>query len=325
MDNDDSLDGDTHTPNAPHSPTLQRRYSSDSENSTDGSKRRKLGSDIDPQGVSELPNAAAFKSSGKASEWRLELCSGSDETLQLHRLSSTSGGRQANDSANSAQRIINPINENAFDSYRLETLATAERTTLTYGGDRDRWCDATISAQYVAITIERQIHILSVDCRKQEAVICHDGNILATALNCDSSFVAFGDETGTLFIVHVKTRRHVFSQIIKPSGSTPGTVPGSAIVALQFAVSESANAHITEELVVVTSEGTLVRFSSLRLCLLSQAILDGDMAVAAKIKGGIKVEFPFLSLSGRPIHASGIGGMSVTHSNGGSHIVIAGS
>ncbi|KAJ2870062.1 hypothetical protein GGH93_005857 [Coemansia aciculifera] len=330
MDNAESLGGDTDTPNAPNSPSLQRRYSTDSDNSTDGSKRRKLGCDSDAQDESELHNASGFKSPSKASDWRLELCFGSDETLQLHRLSNTPGGRQARDIATSAQRGVTSNNENAFDSYRLETLATAERETHAYSGDSDRWCDVTISAQHVAITIGHQIHILSVDCRKQEAVICHDSNILATSLNCDSSFVAFGDETGTLFIVHVKTRRPVFSQTIKPPSSSTSTtvgsvVPTSAIVALQFAVSESADGHIREELAVVTSEGTLVRFSSLQLCLLSQTILDGDMALATRIKGEIKIEFASLSSSGRLIHASSIGGVSVMHANGSSHVVIVGS
>ncbi|KAJ2352943.1 hypothetical protein GGH92_000962, partial [Coemansia sp. RSA 2673] len=331
MDNDKSLGGDTDAPTTPNSPSLQRRYSSDSDNSADGTKRRKLGSDSEAQDESELPSAIGFKGTSKASDWRLELCFGSDETLQLHRLSSnTSSGRKANDSSISSKLGVASSNENAFDSYRLETLATAERETHTYSGDSDRWCDVTISAQHVAITIGCQIHILSVDCRKQEAVICHDGNILATSLNCDSSFVAFGDETGTLFIVHVKTRRPVFSQTIKAPGSSASAAAGSAappsaIVALQFAVSESADGYIREELVVVTSEGTLVRFSSLQLCLLSQTILDGDMGMAARIKGEIKVEFASLSSSGRLIHSSGIGGVSVMHSNGSSHVVIVGS
>ncbi|KAJ2492558.1 hypothetical protein IWW37_001313 [Coemansia sp. RSA 2050] len=329
MESDEGLD--TGTPNAPASPSLQRRYSSDSDEGTDSSKRRKLGCDTDPRAESELRNVPGYTDSGKASEWRLELCSGSDETLQLHRLSNASGIRQTSGSSTFTQRGAAPTNENAFDSYRLETLATAERTTLTCSDSPDRWCDATISAQHVAITIGHQIHILSVDCRKQEAVVCHDSDILATSLNCDSSFVAFGDATGTLFIVHIKTRRPMFSQVIKPPSSFPNITAGSAmpggsaIVALQFAVSQSTDANTREELVVVTSEGTLVRFSSLQLCLLSQAILDSDMAMAAKIKGEIKIEFASLSFSDRPIHSGGIGGVSLTHSNGSSHVVVVGS
>ncbi|KAJ2747383.1 hypothetical protein GGI20_000521 [Coemansia sp. BCRC 34301] len=320
MGSDENHGGDTDTPHTRASPALQRRYSSASDDSIDDAKRRRLICDSDAQSESELRSTSGIRDSGKVGEWRLELCSGSDETLQLQRLSSTASV-QLGDAHSS---------ENAFDSYRLETLATAERTALADTSEADRWCDATISAQHVAITIGRQIHILSVDCRNQEAVICHDGNILATSMNCDSSFVAFGDEAGTLFIVHIKTRRPVFSQTIKspsssPSGVVGSDVPAFGIVALQFTISQSGDAHVREELVVVTGDGILVRFSSLQLCLLSQAILEGNMAMATGIKGEIKVEFATLSLSGRMVHSEGIGGVSVTHSNGSSHVAIAGS
>ncbi|KAJ2895929.1 hypothetical protein GGI21_005094, partial [Coemansia aciculifera] len=244
MDSDEN----TGAASALASPSLHRRYSPDSDDGADDSKRRRLGCVSDARRESELQGVSGIRDSGNVGEWRLELFSGADETLQLQRLPSAA-----------ASALIRPSdaqsNENAFDSYRLETLATAERTTHAEIDSASRWCDATISSQHVSITIGRQIHILSVDCRKQEAVICHDGNILATSMNCDSSFVAFGDETGTLFIVHIKTRRPVFSQVIKSSSGVAGSDSTTlGIVALQFTISESVDDRVREELVVVTGD-----------------------------------------------------------------------
>ncbi|KAJ2467217.1 hypothetical protein GGI03_001682, partial [Coemansia sp. RSA 2337] len=61
MESDKSLGGDTDAPTTPNSLSLQRRYSSDSDSSVDGTKRRKLGSDSEAQDESELPSAAGFK------------------------------------------------------------------------------------------------------------------------------------------------------------------------------------------------------------------------------------------------------------------------
>ncbi|KAJ2806118.1 hypothetical protein H4R21_000996, partial [Coemansia helicoidea] len=165
--------------------------------------------------------------SGTGAEWSLELCpGGGDETLQIGRLGLT--GREAR-------------GENALESYRLETLAVAERAQAGLDGgdeaaeDGAQWGAAVVvSAQHVAIAMGSRIHVLSADCRAPEAVICHSGAVLATALNCDSSFVAYGDATGTLFIVHIRTRQPVFSQSVRPPDST-GDGPQAAVCGLHFA------------------------------------------------------------------------------------------
>ncbi|KAJ2005491.1 hypothetical protein H4R26_001914, partial [Coemansia thaxteri] len=339
MDSEECVGSDTGAANRQASPTLLRQHSPDTDDSSsDVPKRRKLSGPGESQSALAVHGSTNFRAAVKDSEWRLELCSGSDETLQLHRLSSNKEMHHSSSRAFLAQLDEMPVCENAFDSYRLETLATADRSIPAYSasadgdglGDSDRWCDIIVSALQVAITIGCRIHVLSVDCKGQEAVICHDSPISATALNCDSSFVAFGDEAGILFIVHIKTRRPVFSQAIKappPLANIEAgrNLPGPGISALRFAVSDPADLYTREELVVVSGNGLLVRFSNLQLCLLSQAILDGDMALAAKIKDSIKVEFIGLNLGKRQIHAGGVGGLATVHSRGSSHIVLAGS
>ncbi|KAJ2739626.1 hypothetical protein H4R23_000324 [Coemansia sp. Cherry 401B] len=248
---------------------------------------------------------------GQFAEWSLELCPGSDETLQLGRLS---GGP--------SKPLHNArFGENALDSYRLETLATAERALADVGnGELDsqqRWCDVTVSSQHMAVTLDTHIHILSVDCAKQEAVISHDQRIQATALSSGSSFVAFGDTTGMLFIVHIKTRRPVFSQCIVAADSADA----AGISALQFTVSGDEQ---REELVVASASGQAVRFSNIHLDLLDKAIAAGDMVVAAGIKAEIGVEFVQLRENGRLVHDGGITGLAAFHARDHSLVFVSG-
>ncbi|KAJ1945676.1 hypothetical protein EC988_005703, partial [Linderina pennispora] len=237
------------------------------------------------------------------STWTFELRSDQDETLQLNRLPGTTPHSAAT---------------TAFDSYRLETLAIAEQTTSDTCSSSGRWCDTIASSKHVAVAIGNQIHVLSADCKTQEAVIRHDYPITATALNGDSSFVAFGDDTGTLFIVHVQTRSAVFSQLIRPPG---GDVAG--ITAIRFAVARGDTA--CEELVLVCDNTTLVRFSDIQLGQLNTAIVSADMELAMEIKRQICIEFVSLSVCGRSVHGGGISSMVVSHEKTESRIDISGS
>ncbi|KAJ2358755.1 hypothetical protein GGF43_000606 [Coemansia sp. RSA 2618] len=230
------------------------RQRSESPLSPDSGKRRKL----------SIPGP-------HNTDWTLEVCPGTDETLQLGRVS---GARKQG-------------SENALDSYRLETVAAAEREASTLDDDDDeRWCSVVVSAQRVAVTLGRQIHVLSADCARQEAVISHDRRIHATALSSDASFVAFGDAAGTLYIVHVETRRAVFSQRIAGSDLESSADADTKVVAMQFAETNAGR----EELVVADARGHAMRFAEIQLRLLGTAIARGDMALAARIKGEISVE-----------------------------------
>ncbi|KAJ2547130.1 hypothetical protein EV175_005343, partial [Coemansia sp. RSA 1933] len=296
---------------------------------TKHSKRRRTGNDS---------TVAGLKDARGSSDWQLRLYSGSDETLQISRVTGVEHRKPRKpvsaDNEDSATHH-SAANENAFDSYKLETLACAERPfnavtdELMQAHDR-RWCDATLSADLIAITAGSLVYILSSNCMSQVATIRHDKRILTTALSCDSSFVAFGDDAGMLFIVHIKTRKPVFSQEIKaPSdsrrhGKCRTAVPVS-INALRFSSpAPAADESVREELVLTTTNDMMVRFSGIQLSLLSKAIVDGNMELGARIKSEIRVEFVTLAASKRHIHQDGVNGLSVFHSHNRSHIVVAG-
>ncbi|KAI9504956.1 rough deal protein C-terminal region-domain-containing protein [Coemansia spiralis] len=312
---------------------IRQHLSDEIPSSPKHTKRRKVAvSNRSQEDITDRPN------SEYDSDWQLQLCSGSDETLQISRIArtgyySTQRDKNSNSATNKSNSSRFAASENTFDSYRLETLAAAERTFAGFLQNElpdydSHWCKATVSADLVAITISNQVHILTSDCKSQVAVIRHDSRILTTALNCDSSFVAFGDESGMLFIIHIKTRQPVFSQTIKTSDSQLSTKAKDTlslgISALRFATCGSVDGSIREELALTTNDGTLVRFSGIRLCLLSQAIVDEDMTLAARLKQEIRVEFVSLFASKRAIHHGGVDGLSVFYSQNKSHIVVAG-
>ncbi|KAJ2516968.1 hypothetical protein H4217_004253 [Coemansia sp. RSA 1939] len=330
----------------------RRRRTAAAAADTDSSKPKRPRMDADDTGCAKPrdPETAGGSShGGGGGDWQLNLCSGLDETLQLSRRIPAGSDAAAASTAtcgNSSGPSGRILGENTFDSYRLETLASAERPfdgaagkynaqAGGIGGDGVRWCVATLSADLVAIAAGSLVYILLADCRSQVATIRHDARILTTALSSDSSFVAFGDDKGMLFIVHIKSRKPVFSQNIatleqsscraakhkKQSSSMP-----LSITALRFSTQAPAMAEkcLREELVLTTANDTMVRFSSIRLSLLSKAIVDGDMELAATIKSDIRVEFVPLSASSRSIHRGAVNDLSVFHLGDRSHVLVAG-
>ncbi|KAJ2616940.1 hypothetical protein H4S08_000538 [Coemansia sp. RSA 1365] len=296
----------------------QRGRAADSQIAASDSKRRRTYGHMEDESKS-----SPAKTVKAETDWRVELVADTDETLHINRLSIGKDGQK------------NTSGENGLDSYRLETLAVAEQELNSREGDNalnsdERWCMATVTAQHVAMSVGRQIHILATERQRHEAIIRHTSDVKATALSSDSSFVAFGDAVGMLCIVHIKTRQAVFSQLIRAQvgkeNSTPEDKGSYAAVdeginAIRFADSETDG---RSELVVIDGGKQAVRFSGIRLGDLNQAILESNIELAAQVKAEIRVEHVPLSVAGRQIHTEGITGLAVTQAMEHSLVIVSG-
>ncbi|KAJ2795581.1 hypothetical protein H4R20_005832, partial [Coemansia guatemalensis] len=297
--------------NGRHNSNGQRGRAADSLIAASDSKRRRTHRDI-----GNIDNSSPIKELKAEAAWSVELVADTDETLHINCLSIGKGGQRGTGG------------ENALDSYRLETLAVAEQGPDNGEIDNElssseRWCTTTASAQHVAMSAGRQIHILATDKQRHEAIIRHTSEVRATALSSDSSFVAFGDAAGMLCIVHIRTRQAVFSQLIRAEASgESSTEEDGGISVIQFAES---GADKRTELVVIDGSGHAVRFSGIRLGELNQAILDGDMGLASQVKAEIRVEQVALAAAGRQIHAERITGLAVMQTAEHSLMVVSGS
>ncbi|KAJ1890702.1 hypothetical protein LPJ66_007321, partial [Kickxella alabastrina] len=248
-----------------------------------------------------------------ADEWQIDTSGGADETLQMQRF----GGSQTPSTLDGGRDTL-------LDSYRLETLATGRRAAPEEGEELsdsedesetgDTVCEVSVAGdQHVALTVGRTIHVLSSGSEKQEAaaaaavavaVIRHEREVVCTALSEAALFVAFGDSGGTLFIVHVGSRRAVYSQAL-----------GAPLSALRFAGGG-------QELVLVAG-ARLVRFAGICMRALSEAIAQGDMARAAQAGAAISVDSVELARAdGSALHAGGVGDVAVV---AGSGVAVAGS
>ncbi|KAJ2845931.1 hypothetical protein IWW36_004580, partial [Coemansia brasiliensis] len=196
------------------------------------------------------------------------------------------------------------INGSGNDAFKLESLLVAARKANSNLDSDRQWCEATVSARHLAITLGNQIYILAAGCQTHEAVINHNQAIRATALSGDSSFVAFGDATGTLFIIHIQTRRAVFSQNIQDTQLTRDNSQTLGISALEFAISDADGLH--EELVAVSDSGAAMRFGNIRLRELSRAIAEGDMKLASCIREQVKIEQFQLQAGGCMVHGDNV-------------------
>ncbi|PIA14304.1 hypothetical protein COEREDRAFT_10501 [Coemansia reversa NRRL 1564] len=304
--------------NERHNNNGQRGRPPDSPIAASDSKRRRTYEDMD-----DRSKGSPAKTIKAETDWRVELVTDTDETLHINRLSLGKDGHKGTGS------------ENGLDSYRLETLAVAEQELNSREGDNElnsaeRWCMATMSAQHVAMSVGRQIHILVTDKQRQEAIIRHTSDVKATALSSDSSFVAFGDAVGMLCIVHIKTRQAVFSQFIRANAGKENitaedkgscAVVDEGISAIRFADSETDG---RSELVVIDGGKQAVRFSGIRLEELNQAILESNTELAAQVKAEIRVEHVPLSAAGWQIHNEGITGLAVTQEMEHSLVIVSG-
>ncbi|KAJ2853626.1 hypothetical protein J3B02_003058, partial [Coemansia erecta] len=279
-------------------------------------KRRKV--DIEANKDSNTTKGSNNSSASIIDEWRVEINCDIDETLQIKRIEPVHG-----------QASSGP-NNNLLDSYTLETVITGTRigskgssSSKVFrqesngidkpGSDLDS-CVASVAGQYIAVTKDKAIHILSADKACIEAVIRHDFLVVSTALSKGALFVAFGDSEGALFIVHVGSRRVVFSQPM-----------GAELRALRFSEINSRSHESKEELVLVAGS-QLVRFAGISLRALSQAIGSSDMAMAGQIRSEIAVESVALSdKSGISLHGNGVSSVAVIPARGSTQAVVAGS
>ncbi|KAJ1750963.1 hypothetical protein LPJ79_002453 [Coemansia sp. RSA 1821] len=281
-------------------------------------KRRKLSSQesvtenesIELESDNNKSNAEADSTSTTpiAEEWTLELRPSEDRMKEIERLL--------------AKHDAEAINGSGSDAFKLESLLVAARRANDELDIDRRWCEATVSAQHIAITLGNHIYILAADCQTHEAVINHSQAIRATALSGDSSFVAFGDSAGTLFIIHIETRRAVFSQNIQDIQATKGSSQTPGISALEFAISDADGLH--EELVAVSDSGAAVRFGNIKLRELSRAIAEGDMRLASSVREQVIVEEFQLQANGSMVHGDNVAGLAV-HAHGKAQVLVAGS
>ncbi|KAJ2707305.1 hypothetical protein FB645_000816 [Coemansia sp. IMI 203386] len=270
-------------------------------------KRRKVDSKTSGGNVANKGNSADI-----SDEWRIEVNCGTDETLQIKRVETAHGSTLE-------------FNSNLLDSYTLETLITGTRISSRpfedINSDIDKsdynspgWCVASVAGQFIAVTKDKAIHILSADSACIEAVIRHDYLVTSTALSKDALFVAFGDSEGTLFIVHVGSRRVVFS---RPMGTELG--------ALRFSEIDSRSDECREELVLVAGS-QLVRFAGIRLRALGRAISSNDMTIAGQIRSEIAVESVALAdKRGNSLHSDGVSSVAVVPARESTQAIVAGS
>ncbi|KAJ2454421.1 hypothetical protein EV183_001547 [Coemansia sp. RSA 2336] len=242
-----------------------------------------------------------------AEKWSLELRPPEDRMKEIECLLAKHSAKANNGSGSEA--------------FKLESLLVAKRKAREDLDIDRRWCEAVVSAQHIAITLGSQIYILAADCQTHEAVINHSQAIHATALSGDSSFVAFGDAAGTLFIIHIETRRAVFSQNIQDTQPTKGSSQTLGISALEFAISDADG--LREELVAVSASGAAVRFGNIKLRELSRAIAEGNMKLASSVREQVMVEQFQLQAKGAMVHGDNVAGLAV-HAHGNAQVLVAG-
>ncbi|KAJ1679849.1 hypothetical protein EV182_001205, partial [Spiromyces aspiralis] len=173
----------------------------------------------------------------------------------------------------------------AMASYKLETVVTLSGQAEPGQDDSDESiaCEAIISPARFAVFIGNQIFMMQSEIKGDCVTIHH-------AFSKGSEFIAFGDEMGTLNLIHIASKRLLFSQVLHDRTGSNEEASGRLqprIVALDFFETPMNG---TEELVVITDRCVLYRFSGIDVAGLDNAIKAGDMAAATRLKSCIQIE-----------------------------------
>ncbi|KAJ1723734.1 hypothetical protein LPJ53_001959 [Coemansia erecta] len=213
---------------------------------SDGAQPKRRRVSAAPASPSKAPEAA------EAEEWRVEVRGAADETLQLGRVDRGAG-------------------ERTLDAYKLETLLSGHQPP----GAADGPVGLALGGEHVAVAVGRAIHVADASGSHVLAVVRHESHVTCAALNADGQFVAFGDGRGALFIVHVATRRVVFTRAL------PG---GAGVRRVVFGREDGGG-----EALVVVAGRHVERFGGIRARELGRAIAAGEAGEAARLGGLIGV------------------------------------
>ncbi|KAJ3025279.1 hypothetical protein HDV00_012798, partial [Rhizophlyctis rosea] len=139
-----------------------------------------------------------------------------------------------------------------------------------------RDCSSLVSSKALCIAIDRQIHLISPDCKAHKATINLDCPTEVVAYNRDASFLIFGDHLGTVHFVHVDTASVLFSKEI----GADLEIEDDDVKTFAWLGFVDRAGDEAEELVVVLRNMVMYRFSNVNLKQVANAIATQDFQLA---------------------------------------------
>ncbi|KAJ1534654.1 hypothetical protein HK096_003594, partial [Nowakowskiella sp. JEL0078] len=170
--------------------------------------------------------------------------------------------------------------------------------TLGLAIEKQPKCGAAISKNnLISLVVGNDIYLLNENCTKHEATINFDeSQPELLAFNRNSSFLVVGDTIGSIHFIHCTTKSILFSfdvvELLENNQQHPNENDSEILKWLDFV---SGSNDESEELIVVTKNMVLLRFSNVCLSKIEEAVLKKDFGKAKEAKKAIKMETVFLS------------------------------
>ncbi|KAJ3339896.1 hypothetical protein HDU93_007670 [Gonapodya sp. JEL0774] len=142
----------------------------------------------------------------------------------------------------------------------------------------------------VSILLENQIHLLGEDCSKHIASITLASPPDVANFSGSGRFLACADKSGALHFIHHESGTVVFSQRVITEDHAERLMigpTGNVFDWIGFAAMEKTTA---EELIVITADSVIRRFSNIDFSALEAALAGGDMEGAKHLKRSITLE-----------------------------------
>ncbi|RKO93327.1 rough deal protein C-terminal region-domain-containing protein, partial [Blyttiomyces helicus] len=193
-------------------------------------------------------------------------------------------------------------------SWKVDTLAT-----ITQAGDETTdasiefpACSAMATSRGFCLAVDRQLHLMNGSLSEHYATLTLDDAPEAIAFSRDSMYMVAGDSSRTVHFIHAESGTILLSHelpddeddeegdatdaktfawlgFIGRPGDPPRALSGLPNIYRLFRDTE-------EELLVLLSNLTLIRFSRINLVKLEHALTSGDYKAGMEVKGAIKIE-----------------------------------
>ncbi|PVU93225.1 hypothetical protein BB561_003377 [Smittium simulii] len=219
-------------------------------------------------------------------------------------------------------------NTSMIQSFKLETIGVLSKACSSNFTDKkninSNLC-AVLSEKEINISIDNNMFIVSANSGKHLTTIKSENNSQAITFSNQSLFIAYGDQSGSLYILHSLSKTVIFKQnfaseiLASTSQKNIKYSNHGKFISLRFV---KCNDEI-EELILVYSRDNfkvMVRYSNLNLFELNKAICESDFNLASNIKSQIYTE----KIDLNQYHLNGVLDMEVVYNMGNWLIYLSG-
>ncbi|XP_071799216.1 kinetochore-associated protein 1-like [Asterias amurensis] len=186
-----------------------------------------------------------------------------------------------------------PRQESGTSLFQVDTLATiSPRGEVFHNPD----VYATSAPEGFCVAAGCQVSLFDEVCQKFISTLSFESDVDVVAWSQDSLFLVVAERSGSIHFVDVELKQILFSKVLKSRTEMDNT---KCFLQVVFSPSKIPAVH---DLLILSSDGQLIRFSNINLEKLNEAIEARDLQLAKELQASIRME----SVDTREVHTEGV-------------------